>query len=477
MWIFLCKKYMLICTRFNKPVMKSFLSGPLRGSLQALLCLCAPVALPEALYAQKTVLYTESFENWSGTPAAPAGWTSTPANGCTGSILCYWNREDELFTTGSPASTGCGDEGHYARCHTSGLNPGQVPALTSASYDLSSQTGPVSIGFCFINGNGSTSGKDTVRVSFSPNNGQTWKTALLFDYQYDTWRYISIPVADTLHTSGFRIKFEALGFPQSGDLGIDELEVFAHPPLSLQLLSLSNLQDFQISCAGGNDGAIASIPAGGVKPYGYSWEGYTDTNDTLSNLSAGTYTLTLYDHNGYSVSQTITLTEPPPLSLSFSTTPDDGSSSGAITASTTGGVAPYIYQWASGETSASLSGLPAGTYRLTLTDFAGCSLTDSVSVIADLPTQEDCIPLHMGFTPNGDGFNELWHIPCIAESPGNTVTVLNRWGQVLFREEGYSNTWNGEVKGVPIPDGTYYYVIELGGSDLRQFKGTLSILR
>ncbi|MEZ4879895.1 MAG: gliding motility-associated C-terminal domain-containing protein [Chitinophagales bacterium] len=74
---------------------------------------------------------------------------------------------------------------------------------------------------------------------------------------------------------------------------------------------------------------------------------------------------------------------------------------------------------------------------------------------------ESCI-IPNAISPNGDGINDTWYIPCIEESVDVVLCVYNRWGIEVYRNEAYSNLsgWDGEYKGAPLPDGTYYYVLK-----------------
>ena len=76
-----------------------------------------------------------------------------------------------------------------------------------------------------------------------------------------------------------------------------------------------------------------------------------------------------------------------------------------------------------------------------------------------------------GFSPNGDGVNDFFEIVGIGSYPDNTVTIFNRWGNLVYEAAGYDNgavRWNGENTGNlsvgngPVPEGTYFYVIDLG---------------
>ena len=64
-------------------------------------------------------------------------------------------------------------------------------------------------------------------------------------------------------------------------------------------------------------------------------------------------------------------------------------------------------------------------------------------------------------TPNGDGINDFFMIPCIETGnfPGNEVIIFNQWGDEIYRAAPYDNNWRGTYNGEDVPAGTYYYVI------------------
>ncbi|MGZ3814760.1 MAG: T9SS type B sorting domain-containing protein [Mucilaginibacter sp.] len=65
------------------------------------------------------------------------------------------------------------------------------------------------------------------------------------------------------------------------------------------------------------------------------------------------------------------------------------------------------------------------------------------------------------FTPNNDGINDLWNIDALAAFPECLMQIYNRSGQKVFQSTGYPKSWDGTYKGSPLPEGTYYYVIDL----------------
>ena len=78
-----------------------------------------------------------------------------------------------------------------------------------------------------------------------------------------------------------------------------------------------------------------------------------------------------------------------------------------------------------------------------------------------------------GFSPNGDGVNDQLVILGLRLYPKNELSVFNRWGHEVYRQESYNNDWNGRSQSSltlgtnnPLPRGTYYYVLDLGNGSL-----------
>jgi gliding motility-associated-like protein len=93
-----------------------------------------------------------------------------------------------------------------------------------------------------------------------------------------------------------------------------------------------------------------------------------------------------------------------------------------------------------------------------------------------------CPPINIpnAFTPNNDGYNDLWEFnntTCLAKIE---VDVYNRWGSLIYHSDDYKNDWNGKYQNNPVPDATYYYVVKTINNDsntFRTIKGSLTILR
>ena len=111
-------------------------------------------------------------------------------------------------------------------------------------------------------------------------------------------------------------------------------------------------------------------------------------------------------------------------------------------------------------------------YTLSVTSAFGCSSKDSVNVKV---AQGIFVP--NAFTPNGDGRNDKWNIPFLDPAFGAEVTIFNRWGQVVYHSVGQPVSWDGKVKSIDQPTGTYIYLIVFKDGKFPNMKGTLVLLR
>ncbi len=111
------------------------------------------------------------------------------------------------------------------------------------------------------------------------------------------------------------------------------------------------------------------------------------------------------------------------------------------------------------------------TYTLT-TEINGCTATDEVVIYV-----EDPIVPYTGLSPNGDGINDTWTIINIDAFENNQVIIYDRWGQKLYTKTSYSNSngWDGTIDGRFLPEGAYYYYIDLKAGENGIFTGVLNI--
>lgn len=145
-------------------------------------------------------------------------------------------------------------------------------------------------------------------------------------------------------------------------------------------VSLVSQQD--VSCAGTSDGTAAVSATGGATPYSYSWSPSGEMTASAVQLPAGSNTVTVTDANGCSVSLQVTIGSPAAMVISGNVTDENcGASDGSISVSVSGGATPYTYVWTgSPSTGSTASGLPQGSYSVTVTDASGCSAVQSFAV-------------------------------------------------------------------------------------------------
>jgi len=154
-----------------------------------------------------------------------------------------------------------------------------------------------------------------------------------------------------------------------------------------------------VTCNGNMNGSIDLSVNGGTMPYTFSWSNGDATED-ITNLIANTYTVTILDNNSCAGIATFVLVNPPVLTLTLSVIHPGcaGASSGSITSTVSGGIAPFTYAWSNAAVSANLNGVNAGTYTLIVTDAYNCSISTSKTLVDPTPftlsiisqTEVDC---------------------------------------------------------------------------------------
>ena len=142
-----------------------------------------------------------------------------------------------------------------------------------------------------------------------------------------------------------------------------------------------------VACSGSATGSATAVASAGTPPYTYFWNTVPAQNTaTANNLAVGTYMVTVSDANGCGDTASVTISAPAsPLALIVSNVSDVscfGATDGSATLTPSGGTAPYNYSWNTipGQTTATASGLGAGSYMVTVTDANGCIATQSVNI-------------------------------------------------------------------------------------------------
>ena len=113
------------------------------------------------------------------------------------------------------------------------------------------------------------------------------------------------------------------------------------------------------------------------------------------------------------------------------------------------------------------------TYEICVEDCPEICANATVSITIEI----DDLIIPDAISPNGDGLNDIWIIPGILDRKTRRMTIVNRWGSVLYRVESYENEWNGTNReGKPLPEGTYYYYLDMGADEGTR-EGPITVVR
>ena len=245
------------------------------------------------------------------------------------------------------------------------------------------------------------------------------------------------------------------------------------------------------SCDGTSPNAIATTTAGGgTPPYSYLWKPGNRTTPSISNLTAGIYSVTITDSKGCSFSQTATVVSSTKPDAKFSTEPVI-SCKGVMMRfrdeSSPSSISSWNWNFGDGQTSTDQHpshpyAYEAGTYNVTLiVSNPPCKDTVKSTIkIRDMFSYASFKPANI-FTPNGDDVNDCF-IPALAGKGADTLTecvslvVFDRWGIKMFESSEHDKCWNGNNKNdsKPAVDGVYFYISTLGEFTL---KGYVTLVR
>ncbi|MEX0812401.1 MAG: PKD domain-containing protein [Chitinophagales bacterium] len=133
-------------------------------------------------------------------------------------------------------------------------------------------------------------------------------------------------------------------------------------------------------CFGNTNGTVSVNASGGTAPYTYEWNS-GETTGTITAVGAGNFLVTVTDANNCTASDSYTLSQPDSLTLNISgNAAYCGNSNGSASVQVSGGTAPYVYSWSTGDNTASLDFLSGGNYSVTVTDNNNCSKTATITI-------------------------------------------------------------------------------------------------
>ena len=184
-----------------------------------------------------------------------------------------------------------------------------------------------------------------------------------------------------------------------------------------------------VSTCSAADGSINTTIAGGTIPYTYSWNNGSITED-LTNLSAGTYILTVTDDNGCTAIQSITITEPPSPTLSFTQidVSCNGGNDGSIDLSVNGGTSPFIYSWTNGDITEDINGLISGQYTVQVEDGNACIENLTITITEPTAPSISTTQINVDCNGNSTGSIDLTIV-------GNSLSYATLWSSGQATED------------------------------------------
>ena len=184
-------------------------------------------------------------------------------------------------------------------------------------------------------------------------------------------------------------------------------------------------------CPGENTGFVSANPINGIPPFNFQWSTGA-TTQTIGNLPAGTYFVTVNDGAGCIATTAHTLNQKDPLNINPQVTPtsDTGINDGSVTLQINGGTSPYRASWSHGAEGISVQNLAAGAYNVTVYDLNNC---DQIAQVIVESNSDDCA----GFT---DVFFQSENIRCANENDG-AIILLPQGGQAPYNYQ-WSNGAN-----------------------------------
>jgi Secretion system C-terminal sorting domain/SprB repeat len=313
--------------------------------------------------------------------------TVTDATGCSGTQTTVLTQPSALSVTPSVTPTSCGSNNGSASISVTG---GTAPykylwstgSTTNGSTGLAAGSYTVTVtdnnnctttaSITITSSNGLTLSMGSSNVTCNAGNNGTASANVTGTSGTVTYAWSNGQTTSTINglTAGtYSVTVTSGSCSTTGSVTLTQ------PTAILIAISLTN------PTCGSNNGSLTASASGGTPQYSYKWSNGA-TTASISGLASGTYFVTVTDANNCAktTSQAIIAPNGPSATTSSTVVTCNGGSNGTATVTASGGTAPYTYNWGSGRTAASISGLAAGSYSVTVTDATGCTSVNTATV-------------------------------------------------------------------------------------------------
>ena len=235
---------------------------------------------------------------------------------------------------------------------------------------------------------------------------------------------------------------------------VDSLSIQVSQPAAL-MLSLNNTNP---SCIGYSNGSITANASGGSSSYSYSWSN-GNTTATVDSLAAGTFSLTNSDNNACTITAFTTLSASNSLDVSINPIVGmlscDSSAIGVLQASVAAS-GNFLYTWSNGESSATISALPVGTFTVTASDGNNCIDTASYTITAPV-------------VPSLNAYVSVTGLQSVSVPVGTNLIIaagssgwIYNWTAISDNPNGLANINNplqATTTVSPVPEGSYHHTV------------------
>jgi len=215
-----------------------------------------------------------------------------------------------------------------------------------------------------------------------------------------------------------------------------------------------------VLCSGSSTGTVTLTVTGGTSPYTYLWSNAAVTKN-LTNVAAGTYTVTITDAGGCITTASATITQPATALTGTTIVTNElcsGGNNGAINLTVSGGTAPYTFLWSNSATTEDISSLTAGSYSVKVTDANGCFINSASQVtepakltIEEAHTDATCPgdldgSITLTITGGTQPYHIIWSDFLYLNSPTRTATDTT-YGVVISDTNGCAASLHNIVVG------------------------------
>jgi hypothetical protein len=241
------------------------------------------------------------------------------------------------------------------------------------------------------------------------------------------------------------------------------VEEFARVNEPAPLYAFAETKD--VSCTGGNNGAVILTPMGGTTPYRYQWSNFQITKD-LFDARAGSYSVVITDANGCTYNASYTVSQPDkPLVVNGAI--DDahtGASDGSIKLTISGGTGFFSFHWSNGATTQDIDNLQPGQYTVIVMDANGCQVSSTFKVGTKTGIDNSPEPgLNVNLYPNPAN-NSV----CIdgGSLVIERVTIMTIQGKIAINE--IVTTSKPQINTSSLVNGIYFVNYSIGGVTYHQ---------